>query len=108
VTVPCTPSRSVSVLHIHGTADDTVPFAGAGSSVDQWAGLDGCGSSRTPGGSLDLDTGLTGAETRQETTAGCPPEVAVDLWTIEGGGHIPSFGAAFTPAIWEWLTDHRR
>jgi polyhydroxybutyrate depolymerase len=106
--VPCQPARPVSVLHVHGTADDTVPYAGAAPSVGQWAGLDGCGGALTRGEDLDLEAGLTGAETRTESTGGCPTGVAVDLWTLEGGGHIPSFGVAFAPTAWRWLTDRRR
>ncbi len=106
--VPCQPSRPVSVLHVHGTADDAVPFAGAEPSVTQWAGLDGCSGGRTRGEDLDLDAGVPGVETRTEATTGCPAGAAVDLWTIEGGGHLPSFGAAFAPTAWKWLTDRRR
>jgi polyhydroxybutyrate depolymerase len=108
VTVPCAPERPVSVLHVHGTADDTVPFTGATPSVTEWAGHDGCGTARTPGPDLDLDTGIAGAETRTASTAGCPAGVAVDLWTVEGGSHIPAFGEAFATESWRWLTDHRR
>jgi polyhydroxybutyrate depolymerase len=108
VQVPCAPAHPVSVLHVHGTADDTVPFAGAGSSVGEWATRDGCGATRAPGPSLDLDTGISGAETATAATAGCPAGVAVDLWTIAGGGHIPVFGSTFAAEAWRWLTDHRR
>jgi polyhydroxybutyrate depolymerase len=108
VSVPCQPSRPVGVLHVHGTADDVVPYAGAAPSVGQWAGLDGCSGTRTRGEDLDLEAGLAGAETRTESTGGCPTGVAVDLWTLEGAGHIPSLGAAFAPTAWRWLTDRRR
>ncbi len=108
VSLPCQPARPVGVLHLHGTADDVVPYAGAAPSVDQWAGLDGCSGARARGADRDLEAGLAGAETRTESTAGCPAGVAVDLWTLEGGGHIPSLGAAFAPTAWQWLTDHRR
>jgi polyhydroxybutyrate depolymerase len=108
VSLPCEPARLVSVLHVHGTADDVVPYAGATHSITEWAGLDGCGGAAARGPDLDLDTGLPGAETRAEALGGCPAGVAVDLWTIEGGGHLPSFGPAFAPAAWQWLTEHRR
>lgn len=103
----CKPSRAVNVLHIHGTDDDLVPYSGADDSVLQWAGHDGCGTTLTPGGTHDLEAGLTGSETRAHTVA-CPPGVAVELWEIAGGSHIPNFGAGFTPALWQWLDDHAR
>jgi len=108
VTLPCAPARPVSVLHLHGTADDIVSYAGAEPSVAQWAQHDRCGSSATRGEDLDLDAGLAGAETRTSSIDGCPPGVAVELWSLEGAGHSPSFTDAFAPAAWRWLTDHRR
>jgi polyhydroxybutyrate depolymerase len=83
-------------------------YSGAAPSVTQWAGLDGCSGARTRGADLDLEAGLAGAETKTEVTGGCPSGAAVDLWTLEGGGHIPTFGAAFPEAAWQWLTEHRR
>jgi polyhydroxybutyrate depolymerase len=106
--VPCQPEQPVSILHIHGTADDIVPYSVAVPSVTQWTGLDGCSGARTRGADLDLEAGLAGAETKTEITGGCPADGAVDLWTLEGAGHIPAFGAAFAPAAWQWLTEHRR
>ncbi len=112
----CTPSRPVNVLHIHGTADDTVPYApgggvgavGAVGSVMQWAGHNGCGATRTPGAQLDLVGNLPGDETQAHTTVGCPTNGAVALWEVTGGSHIPSWGPGFTPALIEWLTAHAR
>jgi polyhydroxybutyrate depolymerase len=108
----CTPSRSVNVLHIHGTADTTVPYApgglgvGAEQSVAQWAAHDGCGVTLTAGAQLDIET-IPGSET-QTLTAACPATVAVELWKVEGAGHVPSWGPAFTPTLWKWLEDHPR
>lgn len=114
----CVPSRPVNVLHLHGTADDTVPYGplgftaigtvGAIGSVTQWAQHNGCGTARTSAGEVDLVPGLPGAETHETITSGCPANGAVDLWTIEGAGHIPAFGNGFTPALMTWLTAHRR
>jgi len=110
VPASCTPSRDINVLHIHGTADETVPYAagvGAEGSVQQWAGHDGCGATLTPGATYDLDTSLAGQET-QALTAGCPSGVAVELWKVEGGSHIPNWGPTFTPTLWQWLDEHPR
>jgi polyhydroxybutyrate depolymerase len=115
-TTTCTPTRPVNLLHIHGTADAVVPYTGGGiagagavASVMQWEGHDGCSTTRTPGTAmLDLDTAVPGAETRTETSTGCPANVAVDLWSLEGSSHVPSLTSAFEPAIWDWMSSHSR
>lgn len=113
VPASCTPERAVHVLHIHGTADATVPYApgglgaGAEESVAQWAGHDGCDATLTAGATYDLEKSLPGSET-QALAAACPPTVTVELWKVEGGSHIPNWGPAFTPTLWSWLTDHPR
>ncbi|MBA3539841.1 MAG: hypothetical protein H0T79_09445, partial [Deltaproteobacteria bacterium] len=108
----CQPSQPVSVLHLHGTADATVPFAGtagASSSVQQWMSHDTCGTARTPDvPSLDLETSIVGAETTREHADGCPAGIGVELWAIEGGSHIPNFAATFGATLFQWLTDHAR
>lgn len=116
VPADCNPSKPVSVLHLHGTADNTVPYnattglgeVGAVGSVEQWATHDGCGDSRSSTVTLDLDTTVAGAETHGETTAGCPGDVAVDLWTLEGSGHIPVFPASIAETLLDWLVAHKR
>jgi polyhydroxybutyrate depolymerase len=114
VPASCTPERTVNVLHIHGTADATVPYTGGGlgsggaeASVQQWAGHDGCATTLTAGASFDLEGALAGSET-QALAAGCPSGVAVELWKVEGGSHVPNWGPTFTPTLWQWLDDHPR
>ena len=114
-TTPCNPTRAVNVLHIHGTADAAVPYAGGGiggagavGTVMQWDGHNGCGTTRTAGGTFDYDATVPGAETHAETSDGCPVNGAVDLWTLQGSSHIPSLTAAFEPAIWDWMSAHAR
>ena len=103
----CTPARSVNILHMHGTADATVPYNNnAEGSVLQWAGHDGCGTTLTAGATFDLEA-IAGSET-QALTAACPANVTVELWKLDGVGHIPNWGPAFTPTMWKWLTDHPR
>lgn len=117
-TAPCAPARPVHVLHIHGTADATVPYDGgefagvitpsAAASVAAFAAHNGCTGAPAPAGTIDLDSGLPGAETTVTVTAGCPADGAADLWTIEDGGHIPGLSAGFVDELTGWLRDHRR
>ena len=110
----CSPSEPVSVLQIHGDLDDTVQYAGevgaypsALESVTQWANLDGCAQTRTTDPTrLDIEVGLDGAETAVERFDGCPTGLAVDLWTIEGAGHIPSLADTFRAETWAWMEAH--
>ncbi len=116
VPAQCNPSQPVSVLHMHGTADTIVPYAGGGmltapgaiASVAYWAGKNGCGTTTTTGATLDLDNGVSGAETQDIKTNGCPATGAADLWTMTGSSHIPSVGDNFSPAIEQWLLAHAR
>ena len=114
----CTPSNPVSVLHIHGTADATIAYNGgnilgnafpsAPISVGDWVTFDGC--TNVPDNSsppLDLDSSLAGAETTVEKfAAGCAASTEVNLWTIQGGGHIPSLTTAFSPDLVDFILAH--
>jgi polyhydroxybutyrate depolymerase len=116
----CSPSEAVSVLQIHGDADDTVlfgggndiiglpcPYPGAEESAARWAAHDSCAATRDdPGVRLDLDSGLDGDETRVDEHASCDAGFAVELWTIAGGAHIPSFRNDVHVPIWTFLADH--
>ena len=114
----CQPSEPVSVLQIHGTADMTIAYDGgmtvtkfpsAQQSVLDWVALDGCDA--TPDTSLpplDLETTLAGDETtKQRWATGCKASTDVELWTIVGGGHIPSLNKAiFAPDVADFLFAH--
>ena len=104
----CSPVRPVSVAHLHGTLDETVPYSGASPSVAQWATKNGCGGGSTAGPTLDLDNNVVGAETRTSATNGCPASGAVELWSMEGSSHIPIMNATFSTTIFDWFTAHAR
>lgn len=106
--VPCAPAQPVHVLHIHGTADEIVPYAAAEPSVDEWAGHDGCTGTRAAAGTVDLDGAVVGAETEQAVTAGCPDGGAVELWTMTGSGHLPNLLSAFATTVGAWWREHPR
>lgn len=107
----CAPSQPVNVLHMHGTADETVPFdtiTGAEASVMQWQQKNGCATTRTAGPDLDLEQNLAGAETHTSIADGCPALGNVELWAIEGAGHVPVFSPDFNEVWFSWFQAHAR
>ncbi len=115
----CNPQKPVAILHIHGTADTEVPYdggqvapgviaPGAVASVAQWAQHDGCTGALTAGDTVDLEATLPGAETQESSTAGCASPAAADLWTINGGSHLPDLQPDFHTRVWTWLDAHAR
>ncbi len=53
---------------------------------------------------LDLDSGLPGAETKVERYDGC--QAAVELWTIQGGSHVPALQPIWGETIYGFLSSH--
>jgi len=118
----CAPGQPVSVVEIHGTADQTIGYYGdvqnvppdpsipsAHETVAVWARNDACtGAIATTGMTLDLDSTLAGNETSIEAYAGCPAGIAVELWTMNGGVHHPPVTNNFAPTAWGFLTAHAR
>ena len=113
----CNPSEPVSVLQIHGTADGIIPYGGgsifgnghpsAPATVATWAGYDGCATAGDEvSNALDLDANLAGAETSTLVYESCPSGVDVELWTIDGGAHIPARTAEMSIGIIDFLFAH--
>jgi polyhydroxybutyrate depolymerase len=108
----CTPSQPVAVLQLHGTSDAIVGYAGglgypsARDSVATWASKNGCTGSLETGAPLDLDGGIAGSETTVQAYGGCPMSGAVELWSIQGGSHMPGFRPTWTGAIYDFLMAH--
>ena len=111
------PPEPVHVLQIHGTADTAIPYEGgsfrdqavpgAKASVEAWAAHNGCAAAGVDSGTLDLDGGLDGPETDvSRYTDGCRSGGSAELWTINGGGHVPALSAHFTRLVVEWLLGH--
>ena len=122
----CQPARPVSVVEMHGDRDMTVgtdygidynggstsegPFPSAHQTVATWAQKNGCtGALAAAGPGLDLVPALPDAETRVEGYGGCPSGGDVQLWTIQGGGHMdPLDTATFGEAMWSFMAAHAR
>lgn len=111
--------KNVSVLQVHGDADTIIAFEGGRSfgngapypsaevAVASWAKRDACGATRHSEGAIDLDLGLAGAETTRESYD-CPDGLAVSLWRMRGGGHVPRFDARFANAAVDFLLKHHK
>jgi polyhydroxybutyrate depolymerase len=82
----CHPTRPVSILIMHGTADDVFPYDGGGqygapsvaSVVKQWTTLDGC-----RGTAAQTESGITKTSEWHTCTAGA----VIKVETIAGGAH---------------------
>jgi polyhydroxybutyrate depolymerase len=114
------PSEPVSVLHIHGTADTMISYTGgyatnpnsprylgAVETIQNWADYNGASnpvSDPTP--TLDLTTDVAGFDTVVTRYSTFPPSGAVELWTIHGGGHVPTRSSQFSPRVIDWLLAH--
>lgn len=112
----CPGTEPVSVLHIHGTADDLVPYdgdafmPGARESVERFAARAGCDLATTVDRApFDLETSIAGPETTVlDWQAGCAPGIGLELWTIVGGQHIPVLASDYAERLVTWLLAHRK
>ena len=124
----CAPSEPVSVVEIHGSADDIVlyeggnlsdwypdhssaPYPGAETTAETWAAYDACDETPTPqDAKIDVDMAITSAEGLAETTVaewtGCAAGTTVQLWTIPDGGHGPTVSSSFADTILDFMLDH--
>jgi polyhydroxybutyrate depolymerase len=116
----CKPSVPVTVLEVHGTADQVIAYGGgttgasggtfpsAATTVADWVKLDECASTAdTSAPPVDLDASIAGAETTiTRYRTGCKSGTEVDLWSIQGGSHVPGFNATFSPMAVDYLLAH--
>lgn len=109
----CGAGRAVPLLLVHGTVDGTIPYEGkegrypgAIETSSRFATRAGCSGDREELARADFLTSLPGEETKRERYLGCPSGSAVELWSMEGEGHAPTFEAPWTTATLDWLEAH--
>lgn len=108
----CPDGRAVPVLLVHGTEDTSVPYEGrpgrypgAVETGTRFARRAGCTGAWEPQARGDFVGPPSEAETKRERVAGCPAGSAVELWSIEGAGHLPAFDERWTSATVDWLVE---
>jgi polyhydroxybutyrate depolymerase len=125
----CVPTTPVSVLHMHGDADEIIPYAGgtaptptgatalepfpsARTSIDRWAAYAGCDATPVDGTDLDLSPERAGHEEVLETDVldwnGCDAGLGASFWTLRGEGHIPAFRPDAFGHVLDWFLEHSR
>ncbi len=120
----CRAPSPLSVLQIHGTEDGLVLYRGgrlpthpdpqrnpapsAWESVTRWAERAGCDLSTVlERPSMNTDAAVEGDETSvKRYQQGCANDSVMELWTIAGGGHVPSvWGTQFRTSILDWIAE---
>jgi polyhydroxybutyrate depolymerase len=112
--LPKAPERPISVLMVHGTKDNAVPYEGsppgradfsfvsAARSVEVWVGLLGCEKEGTR-------EEIVPKRVLRETHGGGKDGAEVVLYTVVDGGHAwPRGELATTEVVWEFFKRHAR
>ncbi len=116
--VPCTQNTALAVLEIHGDADpivhytggtvfdrtDVEPHASALDTVKFWGKHLSCSSVPREANRIDLEPYLPDAETAIQRLDDC--HGAVELWTVQGGGHYVALQPPALDAIWAFVQAH--
>ena len=91
----CPAENPVQVIHVHSTLDAVVPYYGdarmpsAQTITERWADFNGCDPEPTVGPRLDLTSSVAGDETTTQIWDDCIDDRNVELWSIQGGTHVP-------------------
>ena len=119
----CKANHPVSVLQINGTAEELIHIAGGNVFDDPkqpypsvsdetsfWAGVNGCTSKISAiakGAKFNYESAIAGSETTKSAYK-CPKGVAVEMWTIADGHHVPKLNSAFISAVFDFLLAQKK
>ncbi len=114
----CRPSRPVGLIQVHGTLDSTIAYAGgsfrgggsypgAETVVTRFFARNNCPDQPAAAGTGDFDRAVLGDETEITVWGGCQDGADVQLWSMQGSGHVPGFTDDFRDALVETLLGYR-
>jgi polyhydroxybutyrate depolymerase len=99
----CKPSRPISVVEVHGTGDNTIPFNGKPGSLSipdmiaKWRVTDNCSAESTI---------TTTSVLRDEVWSHCAGSTAVELAAVINGDHGWSRSIDTGALIWKFFNAH--
>lgn len=108
------PNKNVSILHFHGTADGTVPYAGntsgigADSLVNFWVNNNQCNT--TPVYTSIPDSQNDGYTVEHYLYSGGQNNTEVEFFKVTGAAHVWLTGAndiSYTTEIWKFFNKHQ-
>ncbi len=124
----CDGAPPVSVLQIHGTADEVILFDGDATEPDEksggerafyasatemvtrWSQRAGCDwpENPEPYATLNLDQYVQGSETQTfRVESGCADGISIELWVGEGSNHSLGYGETFLNELLTWLLSQK-
>lgn len=113
----CSSPGKISIMHLHATDDQTVPFDGkpgargypsAQGGLARWAQRNECDEAVQVRDPVEMLSNIDGAETDVIEWLNCAQDTKLELYKHRGGGHIPGYGVKFTDVVMPWLLDQRR
>lgn len=116
----CVSDKPVSVLHMHGTADEIVYYPphptaptdgflpvvtiGAEATIERWTQKAGCPADWPTPVRADFESGGAGSETEVFTWSGCTSGKTIEFWRMNGGDHLVlDVNVAFRDRVTEFL-----
>ena len=114
----CDTASPLSVLHVHGTADEVISFEGGSNPdigrgnhpaardvVHRWGRRAGCDLSEAETlPKLDVDRAVDGSETSvTRYRSGCQDGLVVELWEMDSSSHVPRLADDFGALILDWM-----
>ncbi len=108
----CNPTDPVHVIHVHGTEDSTILYdggahlyPGAIESIERWREHNQCSDDVIVEDPIEITLSVSGEETTVERWTDCVDGGDVELWTMEGAGHVPLPLANFGPFVFDTLLE---
>lgn len=102
-----TSSRPIPIIHIHGTADDVVPYSGVSSIIEGWRTRNNCPSNAIT--TSPYPASKPNSKSKLEYWGTCDENTDIALITLDGKGHWHSnddAGVNTSNEIWNFVKNY--